>query len=304
MINTISVNEPTEQCKPNATRSVNRSIFLVVLFASTLFSIFAVLGASEATAVFLSAMVTLLALQGLLRESASSPLEVLKRYREVGLPTATGVAVLLFVMSGGLSTFAAVFTPRLYSVLELAQFKANSAWELMLLILGIVVIAPFYEELIFRGLALRVCQNVRSTLFAVLFTSAVFGLIHGSIIQAFVLLPVGIVFALVMLKTGQLWTAIAAHALHNLIGVVFMQLEIAALPATPAFGILGLLVAAAAFYLAVRWLGLPKALVKEDKSAERKSIWTTSLIAALIITALNIALTTYLALGPGVEAIL
>ena len=301
MVNIVIVNETTEQRKPNTIQSANRSIFLIVLLATTLFGIFTAIGASEAAAICLSTTITLVALQLLLKGTANSPSEVLKHYRGVRLLTATGVAFLLFIMTEGLLTFAATFTPNLYAIIELAQFKANSIGELSLLILGVAVLAPFYEELVFRGLALKAYRDARSTIFAVLFTSAVFGLIHGSMIQALALFPIGIVFALVMLKTQQLWTVIAAHALYNFIGVTVMQLEIEALPTTPTFGILGLITATAAFWVAVRWIGLPKDV---SKSAKSESIWTVSLVTALIIAALSIGATTYVALGPGVEAVL
>lgn len=131
-------------------------------------------------------------------------------------------------------------------------------------------------------------------------------LLRGTTIHILYVFPVGVVLALVMLKTGQLWTVIMAHGLNNLIATLLLEFNVPELPNTPVFGVSGLVVAAAAFWVAVRWLGLPESPAKENEGAEKKSIWTTSLVIVLILTAIAIVETTYTdtALGPGVETAL
>ena len=284
----------------DAVRRANRALLLFALLMYLAFAFFVLaLGMSEAVAFCLDAAILLIALQYLLRGTAQSPLEVLKRYREVDLPTALYATVLLYVINVGIVVFAGVFLPNLYSItVEATESTINSTWEIVLLFFGYAVLAPFYEELVFRGLALSAYRGVRSTLFAVLFTSILFGFFHGSIVHALVAFSIGFVFALVMLKTGQLWTAIVAHMLHNSVVTSFAAPSIQGVPFTPIFGALGLVVAIAALWVAVRWLGLPQSSGQRVEGV-KNNIWTPSLVIVLIIVALLNLGTTYAALGPG-----
>lgn len=133
-----------------------------------------------------------------------------------------------------------------------------------------------------------------------LFTGALFGFIHGSVIQFLVICTVGIILALTMLKTGQLWTVIAAHGLYNLVGTSPLKFDLPELRATPVLGVSGLVVAAAAFWIAVRWLGLSK----ENEKTEKKSIWTVSLVIVVVLASISVIVTTHTALGPGTKAAL
>ena len=262
--------------------------------------LFTELGMSEAVGFCLDAAVVLTALQYLLRGTADSPLRILRRYRNVNLPVAVGVTGLLFLIGTGTLTFASVFLPRLYSVMALFRFEIDAPWELIPLFFGVAALGPFYEELVFRGLALGAYRKARSPLFAVVFTSLLFGLVHGSIVHVLFVFPVGIVLALVMLKTGQLWTSVAAHGLYNFLVTVLAEFNLPKLPSTPSFGILGLVVAATALLVAVRWLGLPEASAKRN---ERESVWTASLVVAVVFATLSVVATTYEALGPGIKVL-
>lgn len=281
----------------NAVRRANRALLLLILFEGFAF-IFIELGISEAVAFCLYSAILLIALQYLLRGTAQSPLEVLRRYREVSLPTALYASVLIYMINLGISVFAGVFLPKLYNIAT-PELTINSTWEIVLLFFVFAVLAPFYEELVFRGVALSAYRDARSTLFAVLFTSILFGSVHGSIVQTLIFLPIGVVLALVMLKTGQLWTAIVVHMLNNFIASFFVVLSVQGLPDTPIFGALGLVVAIAAFWVAVRWLGLPQSSDQRVEGIEN-NIWTPSLIIVIIIVALFNLESTYVALGPGV----
>ena len=303
MIDTIDTIKPALP-KPSAVRRANRALLVMLLFGGTIFSIFFTpLGMSENVAFCLDAVVVIAVLQYLLRGTPDSPLELLKRYREVNIPLAVAVTILLLIVSEGVLTFASAFTPRLYLYSEtLNQSMANSAWEMGALILVSVVLVPFYEELIFRGLALRAYAEARSPLFAVLFTGVLFGFIHGSLLYALAISLAGIVLALVMLKTGQLWTLIAVHAFSNLIATLLVEFDVPTLPAIPAFGLLGLVVAALTFWLLVRWAGAPRAILSRV-STDRKSIWTVSLVVVVLIAVAVNLLTTYEALWSSVGAV-
>ena len=83
----------------------------------------------------------------------------------------------------------------------------------------VVVLAPFVEELLFRGFLYRSLRNRLPPLRAALVIGVAFGSVHYSGGETLELLPVlavlGAVFCLAYEKTGSLYPAIALHAVNN-----------------------------------------------------------------------------------------
>lgn len=95
--------------------------------------------------------------------------------------------------------------------------------------IGLVVVgAPLAEELLFRGLMLRVLEKSFGSVFAVVVSSLLFALPHwqaaASWQEATVLLSaitvVGLVLAVGAVATGRLGPSIMAHFLFNLVGTI------------------------------------------------------------------------------------
>ena len=276
----------------------NRSILLITITGSSFFALFGRLGVSEGAALFLSALGTLAALQLLLHNGDSSPASALRKVRDVSVMTSLGLAVLLFSISNSVAHFLSVFAPELSTILEVAAFTAASPLDMTFLILGSTLLVPFYEELVFRGMALKSYSGLRSPMFAALSTSLLFAVAHGSLVQALAIFPFGFLMALAMLKTNQLWTVILAHGLSNLVGVSLMQFDdLMLLPETSAYGIAALILAVFLFWLSVRWLSLPPKSQPIGR-VEMKSVWTPSLVVVVIIMAFTIVLTTLAAYFP------
>lgn len=83
----------------------------------------------------------------------------------------------------------------------------------------VVVFAPVCEELWFRGIGLTSLMKTGSATRAVVWTSLVFGALHGPDRFLFTTL-FGIVLALIRFRTGSLYCCIAIHALHNFLAIV------------------------------------------------------------------------------------
>jgi membrane protease YdiL (CAAX protease family) len=87
----------------------------------------------------------------------------------------------------------------------------------------IVVVAPFVEELFFRGFFYRALRTRYPMLLAALIDGLVFGLIHYNFegTDMLLILPplafLGLMFCLVYEKTGTLWSVVGLHALNNAI---------------------------------------------------------------------------------------
>jgi uncharacterized protein len=87
----------------------------------------------------------------------------------------------------------------------------------------VILVAPFVEELFFRGFFYRALRTRYPLLVAALIDGLVFGVIHfnGDGGDGLLLLPplalLGVIFCLVYERTGTLWSVVGMHALNNTI---------------------------------------------------------------------------------------
>jgi len=83
----------------------------------------------------------------------------------------------------------------------------------------IVAIQPFCEEFFFRGFLLEKITKAGGTTIAVVTTSVLFGISHLTYTYAYtaiIAVILGLLFALVVLKTKNLYSAIFAHTVINI----------------------------------------------------------------------------------------
>ena len=83
-----------------------------------------------------------------------------------------------------------------------------------------VVMAPVFEEIVFRGFLFRGLANSWGWVWGALASAAIFGAAHLQLDVFLPLAALGFVLAWAYKKTGSLWTCITMHALFNLIAVV------------------------------------------------------------------------------------
>lgn len=89
-----------------------------------------------------------------------------------------------------------------------------------------VVLAPVFEELLFRKDILSLLLHKFTWQWSVGLSAFLFAIIHGYNAEGFVsCLFAGALFAILMLRTGSLMTCIAAHGLCNLEALVYNMLE-------------------------------------------------------------------------------
>ena len=84
----------------------------------------------------------------------------------------------------------------------------------ILLFLYMVIIGPVGEEIVLRGMALR-NMTVSNRNFGIIMTAVMFGLFHGNIMQFFVGLVLGLLFAYVDVKAGSVIPSIILHVFNN-----------------------------------------------------------------------------------------
>lgn len=100
--------------------------------------------------------------------------------------------------------------------------RATSPAGVVVLFLLVAVAAPIAEELFFRGLVLRALEKSFGTAWAVAGSSVVFGATHLQALQFPALTAAGLVFALLVVRTGRLGPAIVAHMAFNAVTVSFL----------------------------------------------------------------------------------
>lgn len=87
------------------------------------------------------------------------------------------------------------------------------------LLLGSLVFAPFFEEIIFRGIILNGFLATYSHLKAIIFSAILFGLIHLQPNQVLGAVLIGLFLGWVYYKTRSVGVTIILHAVANLTGL-------------------------------------------------------------------------------------
>jgi uncharacterized protein len=87
----------------------------------------------------------------------------------------------------------------------------------------VIVVAPFVEEVFFRGFFYRALRTRYSIALAAVVNGLVFGVIHFGFdgAEGLLILPplalLGVIFCLVYERTGSLWSVVGMHAFNNTI---------------------------------------------------------------------------------------
>lgn len=128
---------------------------------------------------------------------------------------------------------------------------------LVLYVVTIAVIPPIVEELLFRGMILQSLRRYGDG-FAVVASAILFGLYHGNFIQMVFAFIAGLAMALVVVRTGSLWTSVLIHLINNGVSVGLQMVQryagenVAARVNTLVMGVMLLLGLAAVIWLSVK----------------------------------------------------
>lgn len=88
-------------------------------------------------------------------------------------------------------------------------------------IITVCVIAPFAEEILFRGIFLRSFLVNYSTVNAIILSALLFALSHLNIYQIPVALIIGCFLGWLYVRTRSLWPCIVGHSLYNACALIF-----------------------------------------------------------------------------------
>lgn len=89
----------------------------------------------------------------------------------------------------------------------------------IILILSVSVVAPIYEEIIFRGILLKGMSKKINPIVALVITSLFFAIVHMNIPQGINAFFLGLVLGFIYLKTGSIYLSIFAHFVNNILAL-------------------------------------------------------------------------------------
>ncbi len=87
-------------------------------------------------------------------------------------------------------------------------------------VLAVGICAPFLEEVTFRGVLFGNLRKALGSFAAIVLSALIFGAMHYNIVQFVYATGLGIAFAYIYEKTGELWTCVLAHSVANLFSLV------------------------------------------------------------------------------------
>jgi len=90
----------------------------------------------------------------------------------------------------------------------------------MATMLGIGIIVPLVEEIMFRGMITYELGRVASWKTAMLVQGVIFGLYHFVPVQIAYTIPMGIYFGYICYKSGTIWPAAAGHIAMNSVSIL------------------------------------------------------------------------------------
>lgn len=118
----------------------------------------------------------------------------------------------LVIVAGAVNSLVTRLVPMSYDEQELfAEMMANDA----LAILFGCIVAPFLEEMLFRGVILRSFLRQYSRTASILGSAALFSLAHLNVYQLVTAFSVGVVAGWLYERTRSLWPCILLHAAYN-----------------------------------------------------------------------------------------
>lgn len=104
------------------------------------------------------------------------------------------------------------------------QWPTMAAGSRGLVVLGVAVLAPISEEFFFRGMVLRAFERSGHAVPGLLFTSALFSLMHLDLATFPMKFLVGLALGTLFLKTRSLAPSIMAHMANNSVAVLSLFL--------------------------------------------------------------------------------
>lgn len=142
----------------------------------------------------------------------------------LGAPKAAGLVLLVFLAGAfcdALLAWLSTHAPSLSlgSLDRLGQAAESTGLSFWVMALSTAVVAPVYEELLFRGYVFKGLSRSAGPGVAIGVSALLFAAFHGDPLHAIAVLPMGLFLGWLRWRTGSLWPSMVAHGLNNAVWV-------------------------------------------------------------------------------------
>ncbi len=135
------------------------------------------------------------------------------------------LGIALGVVSDELDRLIQIFLPIPQWFIDELQFmRAETSGEWVMLLLGVVLLAAFAEEMLFRGFLQVSLEHKGDPTRAVLLTSLTWTMVHVNPYWAIQIFIIGVVIGFLAWRTNSILPAIIVHGMNNLLSLVFYNL--------------------------------------------------------------------------------
>lgn len=136
-----------------------------------------------------------------------------------GVALILGVSVWLFNMGFvSVLSMTGLFQSSFDAMEQSLSFVGDSNVFVSILVIGIV--APFTEELMFRGAIFKTLSKSMPITAVIILQGVLFGVYHMNLVQGMYATLLGILFGYVTYKTKSLWPAIIMHMVNNTVSTI------------------------------------------------------------------------------------
>lgn len=132
--------------------------------------------------------------------------------------------LLIVVVNGAVALLAGGFdNPQVDS---LTGGVALSTGELVALLVLVAVVAPFAEELFFRGMLYPLLRARMGAAPAIVFNAALFAVAHVVVVLIPALFVVGLLLAYLRERSGSLWPSLLLHGMQNATALLLINIAL------------------------------------------------------------------------------
>ncbi len=140
------------------------------------------------------------------------------KVRKRRLSAYSGMTHVSFISAVGSVLLGAAVSVLTYSLIPATE--TSSAEEFSRIALLCVLVGPFVEELMFRGILLKMFGASCGIAVSVFITSALFAASHGNMVQVIYTFILGVILCVVRIKSTSLWSAWLVHLVFNITGAM------------------------------------------------------------------------------------
>lgn len=134
-----------------------------------------------------------------------------------------GYGLLFMLVAGSVSLALAAVGVQQDQAQQFPVEGAGPVGKAAILLAG-VLFAPFAEEVFFRGFIFRAMMERKGWVRGLLYSSALFALVHANVAAFLPLLAGASVLALSFRRTRSLWVSMVAHAVNNAVALTALVL--------------------------------------------------------------------------------